>query len=95
MQRLLCGWLCAILLLGGMGQAQADYIFTTLDVPDSFSTSAHGINDAGRIVGTYGAGYAFLYSEGQYTTLDAPGPSNHSTDAWSINAGGQVVGNAQ
>jgi probable HAF family extracellular repeat protein len=94
MKRLLCGLMVLALFLGTAVQAKADYIFTTIDVPNSYFTSAHGINDAGQIVGTYGGKgvHGFLYSGGSYTTLDAPGGSTGWTDAFGISASGQVVG---
>jgi probable HAF family extracellular repeat protein len=56
-------------------------------------SDAHGINDAGQIVGTYGdAGgfHGFLLSSGAYTTLDVPGEIYTGAD--DINDRGQIVG---
>jgi len=89
MKRLLAGLLVLVLFVAGPGQAQADYIFTTIDVPGSAQTVASGINDAGQIVGYYN-GHGFLLSNGSYTTLDATGSS--VTQALGINNAGQIVG---
>jgi len=69
----------------------SDYAYTTLDDPfaGNFGTAAHGINNAGQIVGSY-AGHGFLYSGGTYTTLDYP--AMVTTDAAAINNAGQIVG---
>ena len=51
------------------------------------------INDKGQVTGYYEtstAEYGFVYSNGQYTSIDPPGSS--STLASSINNSGQVVG---
>jgi probable HAF family extracellular repeat protein len=82
------------LLPGLTRNAQANYIFTTLDVPGSTGTSAFGINNAGQIVGSYfdpdGLEHGFLLSSGYYATLDVPGATN--TVATGINTSGQIVG---
>jgi hypothetical protein len=52
MKRLLCGLAVLSLLVGRAGQANADYVFTTIDVPGSTSTALAGINNLGQIVGT-------------------------------------------
>jgi probable HAF family extracellular repeat protein len=96
MKQPLCGWVTLTLLLSIVRQAQADYIYTTLDVPSAGLTACQGINDSGQIVGVYaganGIPQSFLYSGGQFTTLAAPTDSNHWTEAWGINNSGQVVG---
>jgi probable HAF family extracellular repeat protein len=53
------------------------------------TTIAQGINSTGQIVGISGAG-AFLFENGNYTTLEAPGAQ--WTEANGINASGQIVG---
>src|SRR5262249_38493886 len=79
-----------VVCLGIAGQAQAQFRYTTLDVPGSIFTNAQGINPSGQIVGVYGdaAGLAhgFLLNQGVYTTLDVPGAIN--TLAHGINASG-------
>jgi probable HAF family extracellular repeat protein len=49
---------------------------STLAVPGSNHISAQGINDFGQVVGLYydrdAAPHGFLYSNGVYTTLNAP-----------------------
>ncbi len=67
--------------------------YTTLDVPGSLFTQAHGINASGQIVGWYYDGnitHGFLLSEGSYTTLDVPGSSY--TQGFGINDSGKIVG---
>jgi probable HAF family extracellular repeat protein len=58
-----------------------------------FYTQAHGINNAGLIVGDYssgGATHGFLYNGTTYTTIDDPLAT--STSAYGINDADQVVG---
>jgi probable HAF family extracellular repeat protein len=68
--------------------------FTQIDAFGSYYTDAHGINDAGEIVGRFYTGNAvehgFLDVGGTYTQIDAPGAS--ATDARGVNDGGQIVG---
>jgi probable HAF family extracellular repeat protein len=98
MKRLLCYWVSMSLLLVGAGQAQADCIFTPIDVPNGFFTDARGINDAGQIVGSYddarGIPHGYLYSGGRYTTFDIS-VSGTLTVAWGINNPGQIVGSVR
>ncbi len=61
-------------------------------------TLAYGINATGQIVGYYeddgtafGLDHGFLYSGGNYTTLDDPS-ANAGTFAQGINDSGQIVG---
>ena len=74
--------LFGIVALAGVQTAWADvvYSFTTIDVPGSFSINALGTNDSGQIVGAYfeapGGGtfnHGFLYTDGSFTTIPAPG----------------------
>jgi hypothetical protein len=62
-------WFCGLIALGlclgmaGQSKGQATYSFTTLDVPGSTYTQAHGINASGQIVGYYddaGGRHGFL-----------------------------------
>lgn len=79
---------------------------TSVGSTSGFYTHQFGgvINDNGEVVGTYGDGtgdHGFIYSNGTYTTLDAPSATNGfgvfdfplGTSAVAINIGGQVVGN--
>ncbi len=101
MKRLLGGWVALSLFVGIPASVDADYIFTTLDVPSTpIAALARGINDDGQIVGTYFKGdrvsHGFLLSNGTLTTLDVPsgfGTVNTIPDA--INASGQIVGHYQ
>ena len=68
--------------------------FSRLDVPGATSTEAHGMNNAGHIVGTFvdsnGGRHGFLWVEGTFMVLDAPGAT--STEADGINDADQIVG---
>jgi probable HAF family extracellular repeat protein len=79
----------------------AAYTFTTIDAPRSsgsvagLETSPHGINDLGQIVGSYfsfsdNAFHGFLYSNGMFSTIDAPGGGNNFL--YGINDTGEIVG---
>src|SRR4051794_40315806 len=61
------------------------FAFDTIDVPGATLTDINGINDSGRIVGSYAAGgvtHGFLLSDDEYVTLDVPGAT--STAAWDV-----------
>jgi len=73
----------------------ASGVFTSLEVPGSFITRGWGIDDAGRVVGTFFEGdphfsspIGFLYNQGQYTRLEYPGAEY--TQAFGISASGIV-----
>jgi probable HAF family extracellular repeat protein len=73
--------------------------FTTIDVPGAIGTEAHGINDAGAIVGTFqttaGGRHGFLYDGGIFTTIAPPGAGSggfNDYGALGINNAGQIVG---
>ena len=73
--------------------AEANYVFTQIDVPGSFFTEASAINNAGQILGTSGDGLGnnqtFLLNAGVFTTISVP------IDSFSpagINNAGQIVG---
>jgi probable HAF family extracellular repeat protein len=58
-------------------KAQLGAGYIQIDVPAAKSTTASGINNDGKIVGTYydstGLGHGFLRSEdGRFTTIDHP-----------------------
>jgi uncharacterized membrane protein len=67
----------------------ASYDFITIDVPNSVTTVALGINNQGQIVGN-SDGHGFLLSTGTFTTIDVP--SSQGTEASRINDRGQIVG---
>src|SRR5262249_37749582 len=71
------------------------YTYTNLDDPlVPGGAFAHGINNAGQIVGGYiGASRngGFLYSGGTFTALDDPLGADGTT-AFGINNAGQIVG---
>ncbi|HZQ21762.1 MAG TPA: hypothetical protein VFA89_03095 [Terriglobales bacterium] len=71
-----------------------DGTFTSIDVPNSNSTAALGINNHGDIVGDYavaGKGSGFLLSGGQFSTLTVANAL--STTASDINDSGVIAGN--
>jgi probable HAF family extracellular repeat protein len=86
------------------GFLNSDGSFTPIGLPPEPTCCAqtHGINDAGQIVGSYiywnqtdaEAYHGFLYSAGNFTTIDAPGadPFYGDTIARGINNFGQIVG---
>ncbi len=88
---------CIIVFAALIGLAPAafgsGFTFSTIDVPGAQETEAHGINDAGQIVGDFvdNAGlHGFLYDRGTFTTIDVPGAQ--STQAFGINDSGHIVG---
>jgi hypothetical protein len=70
--------------------------FTTIDYPGAGWNEANRINDAGVIVGTYGASYESSDEHGfklvgtTYTSIDYPGATGTGTTA--INKKGEIVG---
>src|SRR5713101_6871808 len=85
------------LSVGFCGQAKADYIFATLNVPGSTLTRAFGINAASLIVGRYedtgGTSHGFLYDSSGDSYMMLPDvPDSTSTGAYGINDSGQIVG---
>lgn len=88
-------------LLSGQGFAQ--FNFASIDVPDSMATWAGGIGPAGQIVGGYmdaaGREHGYLYEDGVFTTIDAPGSLvglsadlKLETEVNGINPAGDMVG---
>jgi probable HAF family extracellular repeat protein len=68
--------------------------FTSLNVPGADGTSADGINDKGQGVGYVSGefvGHGFLYSDGNFTTVDVPGMIGQ-TNAYGINNASEIVG---
>jgi probable HAF family extracellular repeat protein len=75
------------------------HVFNAFDVPSAFTgtTEAWGVNNGIQIVGFYDNAtgrHGFLESGGTYTTLDDPLATN-GTQAFGINASGQIVGQYQ
>ena len=71
-------------------------VFQTIDFPGASATTAYGINNSGRIVGSYqtqnGAIYhAFLYYQGSIKRIDPPFPRGYA-EAYGINDEGVIVG---
>ncbi len=74
----------------------SSYAYTTIDIPDSNTTSANygaAINDSGQIAGFYPDG-GFLLTAGNFTTLIEPGSPKPYPWPDAINNSGQVAGNS-
>jgi probable HAF family extracellular repeat protein len=94
--------MAALLCIGVTSAADADYVFTTLTLEglplsSVYGAQAYGINNRGDIVGTYvdsnNVQHGYLYSNGSYTTLNAPGGAPpYNTQAFGINERGQIAG---
>jgi len=72
----------------------AQYQFTTIDVPGTSDTEAYGINNTGLVSGFYvvnGTGHGFLWRDGTLTTVDQGSGSN--TLLGDVNEPGMVAGN--
>ncbi len=79
--------------LSQSGTGASPYTFTTIDVPNSGTTAAFGINNTGQIVGIFAdatGGHGFLKNGGTFTTIDVPNAV--PTSANGINNVGQIVG---
>lgn len=93
--RLLAALLFGVLVLSlfSAAQAQTNYRYATIDVPNGSQTIIRGINARGDTFGSYvdadGVGHDFLLHNGVYTNIDYPGGSGA---ARAINARGDVVG---
>jgi hypothetical protein len=70
------------------------YTFVKLQVPGSVYTDATGVNNSGRVVGTYygadGIRHGYVYDGTTYTTVDYPGALH--TFLFGIDAAGRTVG---
>ncbi len=67
--------------------------FTYLNYPGADNTFARGINNIGKIVGSYeihGSSHGFVFVEGKYESFDIPGANQ--TWVMGINEAGKVVG---
>lgn len=74
--------------------AQAVYVFTTVDYPGSSFTDVRGINNVGQIVGyTEVTPNGFTYSNGIFSALTAP-PGYAGGASLAINDRGTIVGQA-
>lgn len=71
-----------------------NYTFATIDFPGSSSTDIFGVNDDGKIVGSYedddGKAHGFVLEGNYFTTVDFPDASG--TWAFGINDINQIVG---
>jgi probable HAF family extracellular repeat protein len=81
------------LLLSVPGLTQAQYSFTTIDVPNSTATAVNG-NSPNAIAGQFddsdGNTHGFVLNNGSFATIDVPGAG--LTIINGINAPGQLVG---
>jgi hypothetical protein len=79
---------------GMHGFLKAGENFTTIDAQGAVSTVASGINSADSMVGTYvdsaSRVHGFLYSSGQFKTLDVP--NGQPPQSLSINDSGEIAG---
>ncbi|HEY7096810.1 MAG TPA: hypothetical protein VH437_08805 [Terriglobales bacterium] len=71
-------------------------VFETIDYPGATATRAYGINNSGRIVGSYDSSHgptthAFLSYQGEMHVVDPPN-SHGWAEAYVINNQGEVVG---
>ncbi len=69
--------------------------FTMIEPNGAFESGASGINDARQIVGWFSDAvgtHGFLLAHGRFTTIDVPGATAGTTNAYGINATGQIVG---
>ena len=77
------------------------YAFTDIDVPGSQSESTGefglALNNLGQVAGSYfdsmGNSNGFLYTDGKYATIDAPGATD--TYVYGLNDLGQILGVSQ
>jgi len=81
------------LLLSVQGLTQAQYKFTTIDVPGATATEANG-NSTNAIAGDFndakGIDHGFVFKNGVFTTINVPGAVNTSING--INASGRLAG---
>jgi hypothetical protein len=92
--------LCLALLVAFCGFSRpaaaqgSPYTFTKLQVPGSVYTDATGINNSGKVVGTYyasdGLRHGYVFDGSTYTTIDYPGAQH--TFLFGIDASGRTVG---
>ena len=74
---------------------QPKITYTVIDYPGAFSTTVHGTNSVGDVVGHFvpqslTTDCGFVMSNGQFTLVDYPGAAD--TIAYGINDSGQIVG---
>src|SRR6267378_2239255 len=84
--------LCFLLATPSLALA-ASFPFAIIDVPNASGTRAHGINDAGQIVGSFDDAtgtHGFLKDGATFVIFDVPGA--FVTDPLAINNTGQIVG---
>ena len=81
------------LFLSVPGLTQAQYTFTTIDVPNATATAANG-NSTHEIAGDFfdakEIDHGFVLNNGVFTTINVPGAVNTSING--INASGRLAG---
>jgi len=70
-------------------------VFTTIDFPGASSSTANGINNMGKIVGSYTeccGWHGFALARGKFDTVDDTDPNTTSTMIRGVNNLDKVVG---
>ncbi len=75
-------------------------VLNRVEFPGSYATNVHGLNNKGEFAGFYYTptavqGRAFVYRNGEYTTLDPLNGQQGMSRAFDINDKGDVVGDFQ
>jgi probable HAF family extracellular repeat protein len=86
-----------LLLIWSSCLIAAEYEFTTIQMPESHSTMAYGINDMGDVVGsftdcTFCQAQAFLFSDGEYYEIGVQDQGMSRLTPWGINKHGVIAG---
>src|SRR5215471_4079743 len=69
--------------------------FQVIDIPNARPTVGTGINNKGQVLGLFrdaSGTHGFLFSEGQFTTINAAPPNESDTEAYGLNDKGDIVG---
>ena len=100
-----CNIACSVVVLVSVAVGNAwggyQYSVTTITCTSpNYVENVTGINNSGQVVGTITNSqgnntYAFLYSNGTFTNLGNFSSHFNVSDAFGINAGGQVVGSSE
>jgi probable HAF family extracellular repeat protein len=94
-------WVMLTLMVLALAYPAAAIIkYKAVPLPGGTATVAHGLNNAGQVVGITGFGYdshafRYTYSTGVMEDLGTLWGGEGRSEAWGINASGQVVGNAE
>lgn len=93
MRQFVIAVLTLVAIAGCSGRRNGAYTFTELAYPGAKGTVASGINGEGDVVGWYEKGndtYAFLYKQGQYSSIEFPGAG--LTQLTGISDNGEMAG---